>query len=286
MTGKILLITALLLSCSCSFFENVSKGEKVAEIGNAVLYKSDLDRVMPRGASTQDSVAFVEQYIQSWALKQLLAMKAQEQLPKNEKDVQALLDEYRIQLLVFRYENKYIEDRLDTLVAESERRDYYNAHKESFVTVNGVVKGCFVKMHNSSPSLQIVRKLASGRDADDVEELKSLAYNAAYKFDDYGNNWVDLSIVARDMDMDISQLWGTLEKKRVVEHKDSLYLNLLKVVEFVAPGESSPYEYNAEKIGDIILSRRKQELISTLHKDIMNEAFVGNRIKIVKNEND
>ena len=287
MTGRILLIiTALLLSCSCSFFENVSKGEKVAEIGNAVLYKSDLDRVMPRGTSTQDSVAFVEQYIQSWALKQLLAMKAEEQLPKNEKDVQALLDEYRIQLLVFRYENKYIEDRLDTLVAESERRDYYNAHKESFVTGNGLVKGCFVKMHNSSPSLQIVKRLSSGTSPEEVEELKLLAYNAAYKFDDYGNNWVDLSIVARDMDMDISRLWETLARKRLVEQKDSLYSNFLQVLEFVAPGGNSPYEYNADKIGDIILSRRKQELISTLHRDIMNDALAGNRIKLVKNEND
>ena len=84
----------------------------------------------------------------------------------------------------------------------------------------------------------------------------------------------------------MSRLWETLARKRLVEQKDSLYSNFLQVLEFVAPGGNSPYEYNADKIGDIILSRRKQELISTLHRDIMNDALAGNRIKLVKNEND
>lgn len=286
MTRVILFITALLLSCSCSFFENVSKGEKVAEIGNAVLYKTDLDKVMPRGASPQDSAAFVAQYIDSWALRQLLVMKAEEQLPKNEKDVASLLEEYRIQLLVFRYENKYIEERLDTLITESEKKEYYNAHKESFIAENGLVKGRFVKMHNSSPSLQMVKKLSAKREAEDLVELEELAYSSAYKYDDYGNNWVDLSIVARDMDIDISDLWVVLSKKKVVESKDSVYSRFLQVVEYVQPGDNSPYEYNKDKIGDIILSRRKQDLISVLHKDIMNEAFAGNIIKIAEDEND
>lgn len=286
MTRVILFITALLLSCSCSFFENVSKGEKVAEIGNAVLYKTDLDKVMPRGASPQDSAAFVAQYIDSWALRQLLVMKAEEQLPKNEKDVASLLEEYRIQLLVFRYENKYIEERLDTLITESEKKEYYNAHKESFIAENGLVKGRFVKMHNSSPSLQMVKKLSAKREAEDLVELEELAYSSAYKYDDYGNNWVDLSIVARDMDIDISDLWVLLSKKKVVESKDSVYSRFLQVVEYVQPGDNSPYEYNKDKIGDIILSRRKQDLISVLHKDIMNEAFAGNIIKIAEDEND
>ena len=88
------------------------------------------------------------------------------------------------------------------------------------------------------------------------------------------------------MDIDISDLWVLLSKKKVVESKDSVYSRFLQVVEYVQPGDNSPYEYNKDKIGDIILSRRKQDLISVLHKDIMNEAFAGNIIKIAEDEND
>ena len=285
----ILIITALLLSGSCTFFDNVSKGEKVVQIGNAVLYKSDLDKVMPRHASLEDSAVFVAQFIDSWALRQLLVMKAEEQLPKGEKDVSSLLEEYRTQLLVFRYENMYVEQRLDTLIEESEKRDYYNLYKESFVTENGLFRGRFIKMHNSSPSLQMVKRLSAKRDADGVEELEKLAYDTAYKYDDYGNNWVDLSIVARDMDMDITQLWEKLGKlqansKGTIETKDSVNSNFLQVIEYISPGSNSPFEYNANKIGDIILSKRKQELLMQLHKDIMSDALAGNKIKLTEDE--
>lgn len=285
----VIIITALLFSGSCTFFDNVSKGDKVAQVGNAVLYKSDLDQVMPRNASAEDSAAFVAQFIDSWALRQLLVMKAEEQLPKNEKDVTSLLEEYRTQLLVFRYENMYVEQRLDTLIEESEKREYYNLYKESFVTGNGLLRGRFIKMHNSSPSLQIIRRLSSKRDAESVDELDKLAYDTAYKYDDYGNNWVDLSIVARDMDVDITQLWERLAKlqsgqKGTIETKDSVSSNFLQVIEYIEPGSHSPFEYNADKIGDIILSKRKQELLALLHKDIMNDALAGSKIKITEDE--
>lgn len=194
MVKAFLLTTALLLLCSCSFFEMVSKGEKVVQVGNAVLYKSDVEKVMPRGASALDSVSFAEQYVNSWILKQLMLNKAEEKLPKNDKDVAALLEEYRTQLLVFRYETKYVEERLDTLISETEKRAYYTEHQESFITKNGIIKGRFVKMHNSSPSLQVIKTLSAKNDAASIDKLEELAYNTAYKYDDYANKWVDMPI--------------------------------------------------------------------------------------------
>ena len=284
MFKTLILISALLLSCSCSFFDAVSKGDKVAQIGNAVLYKSDIDKVLPRGASAADSTIFADQYVNSWALKQLLLNKAQEQLPKAEKDVAALLEDYRTQLLVFRYETRYVDQRLDTLVSEEERKEYYADHKESFITLNGVVRGRFVKMHNSSPNLQKIRNLSGKNDPASVEKLEEMAYNSAYKYDNYGNNWVEMPIVARDMDIDLESLLEKIGKKGVIEHKDTSYSNFVQVVEYVLPGEVSPYEYNREKIGNIILSKRKQELLAILHKEILNDAIVGNKIKFTGNE--
>lgn len=284
MFKTLILISALLLSCSCSFFEAISKGDKVAQIGNAVLYKSDIDKVLPKGASASDSTVFADQYINSWALKQLLLGKAQEQLPKADKDVTALLEDYRTQLLVFRYETKYVEERLDTLVTEEERKDYYAEHKESFITSGGVVRGRFVKMHNSSPNLQKIRSLSGKNDSGSVEKIEEVAYNSAHRYDNYGNNWVDMPIVARDMEMDLESLVDKIQKKGIVEHRDTAYSNFLQVVEFVLPGEISPYEYNREKIGNIILSKRKQELLAILHKEILNDAIVGNKIKFTGNE--
>lgn len=257
----------------------------MAQIGSVVLYKSDLNKVMPKGVSSSDSTLFAEQYINSWALKQLMLKKAEEQLPKNDKDVSKLLDEYRTQLLIFRYETKYVEERLDTLVTDQEKRAFYLKSPEFFITDNGVMRGHFIKIHNSSPNLQKIKALSKQNDEESIEKLEELAYNSAYKYDNYGNNWIDLSIVARDMDMDVSDLIEKIERKILIEQIDSTYSNFLQVIEYVSPGSVAPYEYNKEKIGDIILSQRKQELISILHKDIFNDAVSGKKIKFTKDEN-
>jgi hypothetical protein len=286
MNKFVCIITAALLVCSCTLYESVTKGEKVAQIGRAALYKTDLEKIIPKDIAPQDSAALVRQYIDSWAIKQLMLQKAEEQLPKSEKDVAQLLEDYRVQLLVFRYENKFVEERLDTIVKGIEREEYYNAHQGSFVGRNGVFKGRLVKMQNSSPNLQVMRKLAKGRDAETLEELEELAYNSAYKYSNYNNNWVDLGIVAKEVGIPVAELQQVMQRhKEVVEVKDTVYTNILQVLEYIKPGEVTPFEYNSEKIKEIIISRRKQELLLNLQRDILNDALDNNKLKIIE-END
>ena len=166
-----------------------------------------------------------------------------------------------------------------------EREEYYNAHPESFVGRNGVFKGSLVKMQNSSPNLQVMRKLAQEREIDGLEELESLAYNSAYKYSNYNNNWVDLTIVAKDAGTQLDQLQQLMAKQKgVVEVKDTVYTNILQVLEYVAPGEVTPFEYNKEKIKEIIISRRKQELLANLQRDILNDALNNNKLKITEED--
>ena len=94
MARTFLITVCVFLLSGCTLFESFSKGEKVAQAGKAVLYKSDVKKVVPPGVSGQDSLNLLRQYIDSWALKQLMLEKAEEQLPKAEKDVARELEEY------------------------------------------------------------------------------------------------------------------------------------------------------------------------------------------------
>ena len=283
MNRIVCIIISALSICSCTLYENFTKGDKVAQIGRAVLYKTDLEKVIPKGISSQDSASLAQQYIYSWATKQLMLQKAEEQLPKSDKDVAGLLEDYRTQLLVFRYENKFVEERLDTTVTGREAEEYYNAHQGSFVGKNGVFKGRLVKMQNSSPNLQVMRRLAKSREIEDLEALEQLAFNSAYRYSHYEESWVDLNVVAKESGATLVQLQQLLEKEKLaIEYKDSVYTNVIQVLDYVKPGEVTPLEYNAEKIREIIISRRKQELISNLQRDILNDALNNNKLKITE----
>lgn len=268
--------------CSCTLFDTITKGDKVVQIGRAALYKTDFEKVIPKGISPQDSVLLAKQYIDSWAIKQLMLQKAEEQLPKGERDVEKLLEDYRTQLLVFRYENKYVEERLDTLVSIREREEYFMAHPGSFVGKNGVYKGRLVKMQNGSPNMQVMKKLAKSREIEDLEALEQLAYKSAYKYSNFNDNWVDLNIVAKEVGVPLEELHKLMAKNGLsVEVVDTVYTNILQVLEYVAPGEVTPFEYNSGKIKEIIISRRKQELLSALQRDILRDALNNNKIKII-----
>lgn len=282
MNRIVCIIIAALLVCSCTLFDTITKGDKVVQIGRAALYKTDFEKVIPKGISPQDSVQLAKQYIDSWAIKQLMLQKAEEQLPKGERDVEKLLEDYRTQLLVFRYENKYVEERLDTLVSIREREEYFMAHPGSFVGKNGVYKGRLVKMQNGSPNMQVMKKLAKSREIEDLEALEQLAYKSAYKYSNFNDNWVDLNIVAKEVGVPLEELHKLMAKNGLsVEVVDTVYTNILQVLEYVAPGEVTPFEYNSGKIKEIIISRRKQELLSALQRDILRDALNNNKIKII-----
>ena len=286
-TRFFIFIVLLSITTSCNYVKRLPfvNGEVVAEVGESYLYKEDIEKIVPKGLPEADSLSLVKQYIDSWALKQLMLQKAEEMLPKSDKDVEKELEEYRMQLLIFRFENRFVEEKLDTVITDEELLAYYNNHPNGYIAKNGIVKARLIKMYNSSPNLQIVKKLSQNKNDGNMEELEELAYNSAFKYSTYNNEWVDLQIVSKDIGTELSNLQDLLSKKNIIELKDSVYTSILQVVDYKKSVEETPFEYNKERIKDIILTRRKQEVIKNLQKDILKNAHDNNKLKI-KNDND
>ena len=101
---------------SCRLYDTLFKGDVVARAGKDVLYRSDIERLGINGFSPEDSIRMVERYIHAWAKDRLLLDMAESRLSKADRDVTSQLEEYRRQLLVYRYEQQYVEQRLDTAV--------------------------------------------------------------------------------------------------------------------------------------------------------------------------
>ena len=74
------------------------------------------------------------------------------------------LDAYRQSLLRYRFEQRYIAERLDTSVTDKEVEDYYDSHKDNFKLERPVLKARFMKIAKASPNLQKIRKLMSSED--------------------------------------------------------------------------------------------------------------------------
>ena len=107
--------------------------EVIAKVGDKKLFLSQLTGVIPKGISPEDSTNLVLQYITTWAKDLIFLDVAEAQLSKEELDVTQELDDYRTSLLKYRYEQRYINERLDTLVTDDQVQAYYEAHKDDFI---------------------------------------------------------------------------------------------------------------------------------------------------------
>jgi hypothetical protein len=269
--AAIIIVLPTLSSCRAisSFLKG---GEVVAEVGSEKLYRSDLDAIMPKGISQEDSVYLAKQYINTWAAELVFLGIAEEQLSKTEKDVTKELEDYRKSLLKYRYEQLYVNERLDTAVTDELVEEYYNSHREKFILARPLVKARFLSISDESPAKDQIRKRMSSDEVEDLVEADSLAYSSAYKFTTWSDEWVDVTVLAREFPLDYETMLSQV-RNRWIEKVDTLGVaRLAYISDMMKKGEVAPIEYSAPVIRDIIISTRKQTLISTLEQDLLNDA--------------
>ena len=267
----LMIVLPALSSCKAitSFF---SGDEIVAVAGSEKLYRSDLDRILPKGVPAEDSTRLAVQYITTWASDIVYVTIAEEQLSKSEKDVTKELEDYRKSLLKYRYEQLYVNERLDTAVTDDQVQEYFEAHTDKYVLQRPVVKARFLAIFSDSPAKEQIRKRMSSDDVNVLVEADSLAFSAAHKYTGWNDGWVDVAVLSREFGLDYTEV---LAKKKgdwvEIEGEDGIS-RIAYISDMVKEGELAPLEYAAQSIRDMIISARKQKLIMTLEQDLLKDA--------------
>lgn len=256
------------------------KGEVVARAGEHRLHRSQLESYIPTGVSSEDSARLAQQYIRAWAEDLLLLDMADEQLSKEEKDVTEELESYRRALLKYRYEQLYINQRLDTLVTEEEVEAYYQANPDKFILDRPVVKARYMIIPADSRNLKELRRLMSSEDDSDIMEAENLAYTAAIKYGDSSDSWKDIITLAQELGTDYKSLLGAIKNQFAELPDEAGNLRIAYIVDMVPQGKTAPEEFCAERIRDIILNTRKHSLTTQLEQDLLEDARRNNKFVI------
>ena len=241
-------------------------------MGQEKLYRGDIDKVIPRGMEPEDSIRLARQYINSWASDRVFIKIAEQQLSKSEKDVTSELEDYRKSLLKYRYEQLYVNERLDTAVSQEHIEEYYHVHQDKFILERPIVKARFLNIASDSPSLEPIRKKMSSMEAADLIEADSLAFSSALKFTTWSDGWIDVAELAKEYVMDYSDMLSRMNRGWIEAVDTTGQMKLTFVSELMPKGVAAPLEFCEEKIKDIIVSARKQALIMNLEQDLLNDA--------------
>ena len=234
---------------SCNLVQELSEtaaqlrhGEVVARGGSHRLHRSELQKFIPAGVSPEDSAGLAQRYINAWAEELLMLDMAQEQLSKEQKDVSAELEEYRRSLLKYRYEQSYINQRLDTLVTEEEISAYYKDNPDKFKLDRPVMKSRYVIIPADSRILKELRSKMSSDDDYDALQADSLAFTTAIKYVDSSDTWMDIITLAQDLGTDYRNLQASIKNSFAEVTDDAGNLHMAYIVEMVPAGKTAPLE--------------------------------------------
>ena len=113
--------------------------------------------------------------------------------------------------------------------------------------------------------------MASDRSEEQME-ADSMAFSSALRYTDFGGKWVGLVSLSREFGTDYGTVLSAMKNGLVEIPDGNGNLNIAYISSIMRAGETGPVEYYRERIRDIILSTRKQSLLSGLERDLIENA--------------
>lgn len=271
------LTVAMLIAMLASSCEAVSSlvhdDQPVAKVGKEKLYRSEVEAVIPDMASPEDSADIARRYINLWAMDRLYVKVAEDQLSKSEIDVSGELESYRRSLVRYRYEQRYLNERLDTLITDSQIKDYYQANMKDFVLSRPLLKLRFVDVMKDSPDKDRILNLMSSDKYDELEMADSLARKSALRYFDNSDSWMDAGELARYFGVSWEEMLAAMDEDMIMIEPEGRGDMLAAYVCDIINSGTAPLDYCSSAIRDIILSNRKHELLAALERDLLDNAL-------------
>ncbi|WP_417354818.1 hypothetical protein [Flavobacterium sp.] len=271
------------LTVSCNYFQKEAKPHAVARVNDSYLYEEEISKLVPAGTSKEDSVAIVKSYIDRWATQKLLYNAAELNLSaEKQEEFNELVRQYKIDLYTKAYIEELVKRSVDTVVADTELKAYYDANKENFRTTGTLVKLKYIHLLKDHPKFASIKEKFSSNKKADVKALSDIAIQfKSYAFND--TTWVDMNQVYRKLPFITPENRDTyISSNMSYQYPDSTDVYLVKVSKVLGKNEISPYEYIRPTLEQLIINGRKFELIKKFEKDITDDAIKNKDYEIYK----
>lgn len=279
----IYIITVALLLTACNVF--IEQEDPVAKVGDHVLTMDDLKKNIPDYLDEADSTLWADGYIQKWVQRELLLMKAEENLKDEMKDVTMELEEYRNSLIVYRYKNELMKQQMDTTVEEAEVQKYLDEYKENFILNQNIVKAIYIKVPLEFSNPDNIKEMCNSKDPDTLAKLNEYGLSYAKAYDRFNDQWVSADLVLKNFPKEITDQQSVLRGNRYLESKDRDFYYFISIRDFKLAGQVSPNEYVYNDIRNLILNKQKIQLLQQIEKDIYKEGIDKKKVKLFKTKN-
>jgi hypothetical protein len=275
---------AAIIFFSCQNNDSVDD-KMVARVGIKRLWLSEISSVVPNEASQEDSTIMAEDYIKKWIKRELMIQKAEENLSAEQKNVTRELEDYRNSLIIYRYKNELLAQKMDTSVTEEQIFNYYINNSDNFKLNNNIVKAIFIKIPDEFSNPEQLKSMCRDTDEQGIIELREYCHQYAKGFDNFNGKWVDFELVAKNIPQPIEKEEQFLRQNAMLELNDSNYYYLVAIQDYKLRNDQAPLEYVSGEIKNLILNHRKIEFLKQLENNVYSEGLRKNDFEIIDIDN-
>jgi hypothetical protein len=270
----VLLCVMTLVVTSCDFNSKAPESEAVARVGKEFLYLEDIIDLVPEGVSAEDSLSIVKSYIERWATRQLIIDAAIRNLsPEKQKEYDKLIQQYKLDLYTKGYLEEVVKQSLDTVVSQSELKQYYDLNKENFRLSGALVRLRYIQLPEDHPKFEVIKN----RFYEPKKNDKAFWENYQLQFKSSALNdsvWVELNQIYRKLPFVTPENRDQyIVSGKSSQYKDSTDVYLVRVLKVTDRNDIAPFEFIKPTLEEIILNQRKLELIKKFEQEIKHDAL-------------
>lgn len=269
------ILVALMISLplsSCGSRQKIELADDaLISMGDSTLTKSYVLSRIPVGIDAQDSIALFHKIVDNWVETMVLGDFAQRKLPEIE-GIERQVENYRNRLIVSTYLKKMTERKQISVDSDS-IKSFYQAHKSEMITETPLVKGIYLKVSDSAPGLEGMKRCVFEASDKSIDELETKWASDAIQYDYFVEEWVDWDIIADEIPYRFYDPDAFLTSTSDFETSCNGMTYLLHITEYLPSGSLAPYEFASKRIGAIMQQQKMAEYEDALVRALVKKAI-------------
>ena len=280
MNKTFLTIISLIVLCSCDFINQENLDTPIARVNDSYLYQKDIKNLIFENTSKDDSTLIVTNFINRWATKQLLIDQSIINLTQEKQDAyNNLVNQYKTDLYIEAYKSSIVAKQLDSIITFEELEKFYNQNKENFKLNDDLLKIRYIHIdENFSNTKELVEKFKRF-DSIDKNELTKLSIKfKAFNLND--SIWIKNDLLIGVLPVLKQNNIQVLKKTNFTQLQDSLGVYLVKIEALLKTNDIAPLSYVKPTIEQIVINKRKQEILKKIEKEITIDAIKNKNFEL------
>lgn len=247
---------------------------ELAKVFSKKLFLSELEGMVPDGATPEDSTKIINAEVERWTRETLLMQEAEKNIPAD-LNIDELVRDYRMSLIRHNYEQFLVETQLDSVISEKEISEYYEKNKEQYQLQSSILRCFLIKVPKSSPNLDQLRSWWRSTNVEDFKKMKNYATQNASFYMLKEKTWYQQSNLRTQLPQG-----SNLNPTQDLNQSDENHFYFLQVFEKKSRNQLAPLGYIEDQIKKVILHKRKMVLLDQRKEELYDRETSKNNVKI------